>query len=251
MLDPVFLAFAIPAVLFAGVSKGGFGSGAAFAATPILALVVEPAIALALMLPLLMLMDVAALRAFWRGWHAPSARVLVLGAVPGIVLGAALYDLAPPDLFRLLIGVLAVGFVTFQAVLRLGWLRPRKTEFDARKGLTAGAVAGFTSFISHAGGPPVAVFLLAQPLRKTVYQATTVIVFWAINLLKVLPFAFLGFFTAETLTASLVLAPVAFLGVWLGVWLHHRMPEWHFFALTYVLLTLTGAKLIWDATLGG
>ena len=251
MLDPVFLAFAIPAVIFAGVSKGGFGSGAAFAATPILALVVEPAIALALMLPLLMLMDVAALRAFWRGWHAASARVLVLGSVPGIVLAGALYDLAPPDLFRFLIGLLAVGFVTFQAVLRLGWLRPRTAQFDARKGVIAGAVAGFTSFISHAGGPPVAVFLLAQPLRKTVYQATTVIVFWAINLLKVLPFAYLGFFTAETLTASLALAPAAFLGVWLGVWLHHRIPEWHFFALTYVLLTVTGAKLIWDAALGG
>lgn len=250
MFDPVFFALAVPAVVFAGVSKGGFGSGAAFAATPILALVVEPAVALALMLPLLMLMDVAALRAYWRGWHGPSARVLILGAIPGIVLAGLLYDSAPPDLFRFLIGALALGFVAFQLAQKAGWLAFGPGAFSARKGYLAGVAAGFTSFISHAGGPPVAVFLLSQPIRKTVYQATTVIVFWAINLLKLLPFLWLGFFTAETATASLVLAPLAFLGVWIGVRLHHRMPETYFFALTYVLLSVTGARLIWVSLFG-
>ncbi len=250
MFDPVFYALAVPAVVFAGVSKGGFGSGAAFAATPILALVVEPAMALALMLPLLMLMDVAALRAYWRGWHGPSARVLILGSVPGIVLAGLLYDHAPPDLFRFMIGALAVGFVSFQLAQKAGWLRFAAGDFSARKGYLAGVAAGFTSFISHAGGPPVAVFLLSQPIRKTVYQATTVIVFWAINLLKLLPFLWLGFFTAETATASLMLAPLAFLGVWIGVRLHHMIPETYFFALTYVLLTVTGTRLIWVSLAG-
>ncbi len=250
MFDPVFYALAVPAVVFAGVSKGGFGSGAAFAATPILALVVEPAMALALMLPLLMLMDVAALRAYWRGWHGPSARVLILGSVPGIVLAGLLYDHAPPDLFRFMIGALAVGFVAFQLAQKAGWLRFAAGDFSARKGYLAGVAAGFTSFISHAGGPPVAVFLLSQPIRKTVYQATTVIVFWAINLLKLLPFLWLGFFTAETATASLMLAPLAFLGVWIGVRLHHMIPETYFFALTYVLLTVTGTRLIWVSLAG-
>ena len=249
-MEPVFWALAIPAVVFAGVSKGGFGSGAAFAATPILALVVEPAVALALMLPLLMLMDVAALRAYWRGWHAPSARVLILGAIPGIAVAGLLYDHAPPDLFRFLIGALAVGFVAFQLAQRAGWLAFGADAFAARTGYLAGATAGFTSFISHAGGPPVAVFLLSQPIRKTVYQATVVIVFWAINLLKLVPFLWLGFFTVQSATLSLMLAPVAFFGVWLGVRLHHMVPESYFFALTYVLLTVTGARLIWVSLAG-
>ncbi len=249
-MEPVFWALAIPAVVFAGVSKGGFGSGAAFAATPILALVVEPAVALALMLPLLMLMDVAALRAYWRGWHAPSARVLILGAIPGIAVAGLLYDHAPPDLFRFLIGALAVGFVAFQLAQRAGWLAFGAGAFAVRTGYLAGATAGFTSFISHAGGPPVAVFLLSQPIRKTVYQATVVIVFWAINLLKLVPFLWLGFFTVQSATLSLMLAPVAFFGVWLGVRLHHMVPESYFFALTYVLLTVTGARLIWVSLAG-
>jgi len=56
-----FFAIAVPAVIFAGISKGGFGSGAAFASASILALVVPPGQALGIMLPLLMLIDVVTL----------------------------------------------------------------------------------------------------------------------------------------------------------------------------------------------
>ncbi|MFT5344225.1 MAG: putative membrane protein YfcA, partial [Paracoccaceae bacterium] len=72
-LNGVFFALAVPTVLFAGFSKGGFGGGAAFSATSILALVLQPEQALALMLPMLMMMDIAALGAFWKKWSWPDA----------------------------------------------------------------------------------------------------------------------------------------------------------------------------------
>ena len=89
-LDAVFFLLAVPAVLFAAISKGGFGSGAAFLAAPLLANVIEPAQAVALMLPLLMLMDITSLRTYWRQWSWPHAIRLMLGAVPGVLLGALL-----------------------------------------------------------------------------------------------------------------------------------------------------------------
>ena len=113
-------------------------------------------------------------------------------------------------------------------------------------GAFAGVLAGFTSFVSHAGGPPAAVYLLSRKPSKTEYQATTVLVFWVINLAKAVPYAGLGLFSAETLKLDLVLAPFALFGTWAGVRLHHIMPERLFFAVAYVLLTVTGAKLIWD-----
>ena len=247
VLDLTFFLFAIPAVIFAGVSKGGFGSGAAFAATPLLALILEPGAAIGLMLPLLMLMDVTALKPYWGKWHAPSAKALILGAVPGVALGALVYRAVEPDLFRLLIGLVALGFVAFQGAVKLGLWRPSGRNLTDRAGLVAGTVAGLTSFISHAGGPPAAVFLLSRGLDKGGYQATTVIVFWAINLLKFLPYAFLGIFTLQTAKADLLLIPFAVLGVWLGVWAHRRFSERLYFGLTYVMLTVTGAKLVWDA----
>ena len=241
-----FFAVAAPAVIFAGVSKGGFGSGAAFASASILALILEPGLALGVMLPLLMLMDVTTLRPYWRRWSWLDARVLILGALPGVALGAALFRVADPDVFRLLIGGISVAFVGWQIAQRSGFVRAARNKMSPMAGGVAGIAVGFTSFVSHAGGPPAAVYLLSQRLSKTEYQATTVLLFWAVNIAKFIPYAFLGMFTLETGLANLLLAPFAVLGAWLGVRAHHLVSEKVFFGLTYVLLTITGFKLIWD-----
>ena len=89
-------------------------------------------------------------------------------------------------------------------------------------------------------------YLLSRNLTKTQYQASTVLLFWVINIVKFVPYAFLGMFTLETFKANLVLAPFALLGAWLGVRAHRLVPETLFFGLTYVLLLVTGSKLIWD-----
>jgi len=246
-LSLTFFALAVPAVIFAGISKGGFGSGAAFAATPLLALILDPGAAIGVMLPLLMLMDLGALKPYWRQWEPRLARVLILGGVPGVALGALFYGVADPDWVRFLIGAVALGFVGFQIGGSRGWIRAARRPAGPVAGGIWGAVAGFTSFVSHAGGPPAAVYLLSQPIDKRTYQATTVLVFWALNLAKFVPYAFLGIFSRESLLAGLFLAPAAFIGVYLGVYFHRVVNERAFFAVIYVLLTLTGAKLIYDA----
>ena len=248
MLDLTWAFFAIagPAAIFAGISKGGFGSGAAFAAASILALVVEPGMALGVMLPLLMLIDLATLRPYWGKWNWQASLLLILGGLPGVALGAMLFARADPDVFRVLIGAISIGFVIWQIGTARGWIRLATAALPRWAGAVAGLVAGFTSFVSHAGGPPAAVYLLSLRPTKTEYQASTVLIFWAINIAKFIPYAFLGMFTYETGLANLVLAPFALLGAWLGVKAHHMMPERAFFLLTYVLLTITGAKLIWD-----
>lgn len=240
-------AVAVPAVLLAGVSKGGFGSGAAFAGASILALVVPPGQALGIMLPLLMLIDVSTLRPYWKRWSWIDAKRLLWGGVPGVAIGAALYSVADADLFRLLIGSICLAFIGWQMSLRAGLLRASRRPMPGWAGLVAGVVAGFTSFVSHAGGPPAAVYLLSRRLDKTQFQATTVLVFWVYNIVKFIPYAFLGIFTLETLVVDLILAPVALLGAWLGVRAHRLVPEGLFFGITYVLLAVTGSKLIWDA----
>ncbi len=246
-LDAVFFAFAIPAVLFAAVSKGGFGGGAAFAGSTLLALHLPPAQAVGLMLPMLMMMDVTGLRRYWRRWSWPEARALMIGAAPGIVAGWAFFGAVSADLLRILIGAIALGFVAFQIVRARGWIPTPEAPPPVATGYGWGAVAGFTSTLSHAGGPPAAMFLLGRRLDKTAYQATTVIVFWWVNLVKFPGYLALGMFTGASAVANLLLAPVAVAGVLLGARLHHAIPEALFFRITYVLLTLTGSRLILDA----
>ncbi|WP_316015124.1 sulfite exporter TauE/SafE family protein [Roseobacter sp. HKCCA0434] len=246
-LNLAFFALAIPAVLFAGISKGGFGSGAAFAAAPFLAVAVPPQLAVGVMLPLLMLMDVTNLRSYWRKWVWPDARVLMIGMVPGVVLGALLFSVTSDDVVRVAIGLIALGFVAFQIARARGWIRVPPTRTSLLRGGVWGAASGFTSFVSHAGGPPAAVYLLGRGLDKQSYQATTVLIFWWVNILKFFPYAALGLFTRETVIANLALAPVAIAGALMGVRAHRLVPERAFFALTYIFLVATALKLFWDA----
>jgi len=245
-LDLWFFAIAAPAIVFAGISKGGFGSGAAFAATSILALILEPGLALGVTLPLLMLMDAASLRPYWGKWDWAIARRMIVGGLPGVALGAWLFARTDADVFRVLIGGISIAFVIWQVGRSLGWIRTAARALPTWVGTLTGAVAGFTSFVSHAGGPPAAVYLLSLKLGKTAYQANTVLIFTAINIFKFVPYAFLGMFTLQTFTANIALAPFALLGTWLGVKAHRLVPERAFFLLTYVLLTATGTRLIWD-----
>lgn len=245
-LSFTFFAFAIPAVIFAGISKGGFGSGMGFAATPFLALILSPGQAVGLMLPLLIVMDIAAVGAFWRKWDWPHAAVLMLGAIGGIALGTVLFGSVDPKIFKLFIGLVAIAFVLFQGARKFGLLRLEERNMGRKGGMIVGAVTGFTSFISHAGGPPAAAYLLTQGLDKTRYQATNALAFFGINVMKVLPYVALGIFTRDTVIADIMLIPVAFIGVALGVFLHKHISDRLFFQLTYVFLLITGAKLVFD-----
>ncbi|MEO1549220.1 MAG: sulfite exporter TauE/SafE family protein [Pseudomonadota bacterium] len=246
-LDVSFYLIAAPAVLFAGISKGGFGGGAAFAGSTLLALALEPVQAVAMMLPLLMVMDLAAVRSYWGKWSPEHGRRLILGGLPGIAAGAVLFAVVSADVVRLLIGAVALGFVAYRIALSRGVLVLPTREVAPVEGYFWGAMTGFTSFVSHAGGPPSAVYLLRVGLDKLTYQSTTVMVFWAVNASKMVVYLAMGLMLPQLWLAILTLVPVGLLGVALGVWAHKVVPEKLFFQVTYVLLTATGVKLIFDA----
>ena len=233
--------------MLAGISKGGFGGSLGFAGSAILAVVVEPGVALALMLPVLMAIDMAAVRAYWGRWDKPSEGAILTGAVPGLLLGAVLFSVISSDSIRVLIGLVAVGFPLFRIALARGWIAPRPTGFDRRKGWVAGAGVGFTSFVAHAGGPPFAVFMLGQGgIDKTRYNATSVIVFWVVNAMKAALYTMLGLFSWQLLGWSAALIPFAMIGTLIGVNAHKLIPERLFFMVAYTALMLTGLKLLWD-----
>ncbi|TRD21532.1 sulfite exporter TauE/SafE family protein [Palleronia caenipelagi] len=241
-----FYLVAIPAVLMAGISKGGFGSGASFAGAILLALVLEPQVALALMLPLLMLMDVTALSAYWRQWDPTAALVLCLGAIPGTILGLLLFQRTDANTVRLFIGAIAVLFVFFEMARSAGLISGSRQLGSTLMGGILGIATGFTSFMAHAGGPAASVYLLSRRLSKRRYQATTVFVFWVINLMKILPYYSMGAFDLSMLWIDMTLVPVAVLGIFIGVRLHDRISDLWYFRLTYALLLATGTKLIFD-----
>ena len=115
--------------------------------------------------------------------------------------------------------------------------------------LSPQAAAGFTSFVAHAGGPPVSVFLLPQRMDKTVFVGTTVMFFIVVNYVKLIPYWYLGQFGGANLGTALVLVPVALFGTWLGLWAHDKVNAKLFYRVCYTLLFVTGLKLLSDAVM--
>jgi len=242
LMDPFFYMMAIPAVLIVGISKGGFGGGLGVVAVPILTLAVDPILAAAIMLPILCVMDVMALKAFWKKWDWPLFKSLIPSAIVGIVIGTLSFHYFNADAIKLLVGVLAVGF-TLQHWLKISTSQKKPSKI---RGAFWSVISGFTSFVAHAGGPPITFYLLPLKLEKSIYQGTSVLFFTSINYLKLIPYFFLGQLTLGNVKTSLTLLPVAFIGVYLGVFLHKRMSQELFFKLAYLFLFLTGVKLVWD-----
>ena len=244
--EPLFYAAAVPAILFTGIVKGGFGTGAGILAVPLMALSVPPLQAAAIMLPILCLMDLVGMWGYRRQWDGASMVVLMPAALAGIVLATLTAGHVGPDHIRLAVGVIAVVFALDH------WFGRRAAEGarpHAAKGVFWGAVSGFTSFLAHAGGPPLAVYLLPLRLDKTVFVGTTVIYFAAVNYAKILPYAWLGQFSGTNLATAFVLLPLAPAGVLAGMWLHRRMQPGPFYRVSYALVFVVGLKLTWDGGL--
>ena len=246
--DPWFYALAVPAMMIAGISKGWFGGGVVVLAVPLMSLTVAPQQAAAIMLPILMAMDLLALWVYRNSFDRGHLRILLPAAVIGVGAGWASFGLLDAAVIRLVLGVIAVSFTLDY------WFKIRPRQSATGPNLIWGgfwaAISGFTSFMAHAGGPPLNVYLLPKGLEKRLFVGTVAVFFLVVNWMKLVPYALLGQFHAANLTTSLVLLPLAPLGIWLGVWLQKRVSDRVFYGVCYTLLMVTGLKLGYDGVVG-
>ena len=244
--EPLFYVAAIPAVLLFGISKGGFGGGLGMLAVPLMALVVSPVQAAGILLPLLCAMDIVSVWQYRGRWVRSELAIMVPASLIGIGIGTLLFSYMSVAVVKLVVGTVAVVFTLHYAYNRYFRSTEASGYFSRAAGVLGGAVGGFTSFIAHAGGPPVNMYLLRRPLDRTQFVATTVFLFAVINYVKLVPYAWLGQLSSGNLLTSLVLLPLAPAGVMIGVWLHARVSDRLFFGVVYVLLFFVGLKLIAD-----
>lgn len=243
----VFWASAVIAVLITGVSKGGFG-GLAILAVPIMALSISPITAAGIMLPILIVMDWVSAWAYRKHWDKGVLILMLPAAVVGIAIGGLVAGYVDDQFVRICVGVIAIAFASYGVATRgntSGLIIRNKAL-----GMVAGAVAGFTSFIAHAGGPPFQAYAIPQNLEKRIYAGTAVMFFTVVNAVKVIPYAALGQFDTANVSTSLVLIPLAPIGVLTGVWLLKRINERVFYTILYALLFVVGGKLLWDGLIG-
>ncbi len=242
--DAAFYAVAIPAVLLIGISKSGFGGGFGALAVPLMAMTVPVPQAAAILLPVLMVADLLGLRALVRERDRALVRLLLPAGLAGIVIGTLGLGLLPSSAVAGIVGVITLAFLALRTLFPPRADAPPPPRWLGR---ALAVLSGFTSFVAHAGSPPLAFFMLPLRLPPVVFAATLSVFFAAINLAKWVPYTWLGLIDARNMLTSALLLPVAPLGVWLGLRVVRRVPQRVFYRLFNLGLLLTGCKLVWDS----
>ena len=240
LTDPWFYAAAVPSMLVLGLSKGGFGILNPLP-VPILALAIPPVQAAGITLPILVLSDCVALAAYWRDWDTRILVSMLPGALVGIGVGWLTAAWVTEHEIRLIVGFVSIAFaLDYYLRRRRDAARPR----NAAKALFWGGVAGFTSFVSHAGGPPYQVYTAPLRLAPRTFAATSVMFFATVNAVKLVPYFFLGQFDTTNLEGSAILLPLSIPATLFGVWLVKRVDAKSFYRITYALILVLGIFLI-------
>ena len=241
--DPFFYAVGIPAVLLMGISKSGFGAGFGSLAVPFMALAVAVPQAAAIMMPILFVMDMMGLAAFRGHFDWKLLRFMLPLGLVGTVVGAMSFRLLDAHLVAGIVGIFTLLFLAQRLLFPPA---PDSVHPPKWAGALLTVTSGFTSFVSHAGGPPINAYVIPMRLPPLVFTATMAVFFCALNLSKWGPYAWLGLIDLRNMATSLVLMPFAPVGVLVGVRLAHRIKPVLFYRLIYIGMVLTGLKLVWD-----
>jgi len=235
------------AAMLIGMSKGGLPL-VSMMSVPLLSLVMSPVKAAVLLLPLYIISDAVGVWLYRRNYSAINLKILVPAGLAGVLIGWLTASMISDLAIKFILGLIGVSFC-LQTWFKRGQDNGALPA-AVPKGLFWGALAGFTSFIAHAGGPPFQVFALPQKLPKAEFAGTATILFAVINLAKIGPYQNLSPYSFEDLKQVASLVPFALLGTFAGAYLTKRIADAWFFKLVQSGLFLVSLKLIWDSMLG-
>ena len=248
MFDPYFVTIAAIAVLIVGLSKAGLLGSLGMVGVPLLSLVMPARDAAGMMLPVLLAMDIIAVWTYRKEVDWRIIRIMLPGAAIGTIAGWVLWSFVSDDAVLRFVGVVTLLFI-LDAILplrkKLEGLHPSKPW-----GVFWGGFAGFTSFISHTGGPPFQIYVLPQRLSPAIYAGTTAVIFAIVNTAKLVPYFFLGQLNLHNLTLSASLIPIGLFGVLIGVWLVRRISMVWFYRIAYWLVFILSLYIIWKGATG-
>lgn len=236
-------ALAALAAVLVGLSKGGLPV-VSMLAVPALALVTSPITAAGLLLPVYVASDMVGLWTWRKAYNTRALVIVAPAAVVGIGLGWATAAVVSERMVGALVGLIGTTFA-LNAIFRPRLAAAR--EARVAPGLFWGTITGFTSFVSHSGGPPWQVYALPLGMDKLTFAGTSTILFAWINLVKLVPYYALGQFSAENLRVAAALALPAALSVVVGARLTRVIPHDLFFRVVIWALLAISLRLVWQA----
>lgn len=236
-----------------GLSKGGW-SAIGNLSVPLFSLVIDPLMAAGLLLPVYLVSDAFGLWAYRQSYDRKVLAILVPAGILGILLGWAIIPWTSTHfpqgaaIITGLVGCIGILFALYMLVGPPKSAMARKPTLGA--GLFWGAIAGFTSYISHAGAPPYQVYVQPLKLDRLAYAGTTTILFAILNAAKLVPYALNGQVSLQSLETGAYIAAPAILGVFVGKKTVGMVSERTFYRIITWALLIVGVNLLGRAILG-
>jgi len=251
VINPIlFLTLAFCATLAIAISKSGFG-GAVGIGIPILLLVTTPRIALGVTLPILLVIDVWVLYAFYKKFHRRLLIIMTVFGMAGHGVGWMFFDYISNDMLTAFIGGISVitALLFFKRQITPSSqppsVQPSATHMWGRGALWC-SLSGISSFISVTAGIPLQIFLSPYKLPREIYVGTAGIFFFCLNLSKIPLYWDLGVLNPDVMTVSALMIPAIPLGVFLGKKINQRLTDKQFYYALHIVLGITGVKLLLD-----
>ena len=228
-----------------GLSKGGVPM-VSILSVPLMSIFMPPAAAAGLLLPLYLVADAYAIYLYRGSFSSRNLKILLPSAFVGVAVGFVSVAYISGDFVKLLLVGISVGYLLNSLKRRLAAVRLDVSRPPVSRGLFWGTLAGLTSYISHAGGPPYQAYVLPQRLPRPTYLGTTTIFFAAMNTMKMPAFIVAEQVTWVALQQAVFLIPLALLGAWSGMYFLRRLDDSIFYTVVEIALAVVLVKLLFD-----
>ena len=243
-INLLFFLTVVPAIILYGIAKSGLGGSMTLISVPLMTLVMPLNQALGIILPILIFSDFIAIYKYRKEFDLGTLKLMVPFATTGIIVGSLTFSYFSEELLKFIIGLMGFLFAGHYFLLKKD--KEKKSEKNFFKGGVCSVVAGFTSFCVHAGGTPVSLYLLPLRMKKEIYVGTRIFFFTCVNLIKLPLYVNLSMINLESFNNSVILFPVALLGILIGYKLLKIIEEKLFYNFIYALIFITSTKLLYD-----
>lgn len=235
---------------FAGIALGGFlkgatGAGAPVVGVPVLALIFNVPMAVAIFSVLNLVSNI------WQSWafrkEVTDRRFVwgfaMAGAI-GAIIGSVLLATLPVSFLMASLAIVVFGYVALR-LARPDWHLPR--EQGRRIGPLAGLVGGVMQGAGGLSAPVSVTFLNALNLTRSEFISTISVFFLAISVFQIPMLIALDILTLDRAVLSAAAAIPMFVGMPLGAWAARYLSKRAFDRAILLLLSVIAIKLIWDA----
>ena len=243
-INILFFFTVVPAIVLFGIAKSGLGGSIALISIPLMTIAMPLTNALGIILPILIFSDFIATYKYRKEYDLETLKLMVPFAVIGIFIGSLTFTFFSEELLKFIIGLMGFLFAGHYFFFKKN--KEAKSDKNFLKGGVCSTIAGFTSFCVHAGGTPTSLYLLPLRMKKEIYVGTRIIFFTCLNLFKLPLYINLSMTNFETFKQSLILFPVALLGILIGYKLLKIIEEKLFYNILYTLIFITSTKLLYD-----